>query len=74
MRGELPAAGAALAFEAAGIPAGHLMMRANLHYEQSWLHALKLDVVAAQRELDAACRLFAEIDEHGVMSLATPSL
>ena len=27
-----------------------------------------------QRELDTACRLFAEIDEHGVMSLATPSL
>ena len=26
-----------------------------------------------QRELDTTCRLFAEIDEHGVMSLATPS-
>ena len=74
MRGELAAADRALALEAAGIPDGHLMMRANVHYEQSWLHALRRDVVAAQRELDAACRLFAEIDEHGVMSLATPSL
>ena len=74
MRGELAAADRALALEAAGIPDGHLMMRANIHYEQSWLHALRRDVVAAQRELDAACRLFAEIDEHGVMSLATPSL
>lgn len=74
MRGELSDAERALALEAAGIPDGHLMMRANVHYEQSWLHALRRDVVAAQRELDAACRLFAEIDEHGVMSLATPSL
>ena len=74
MRGELADAERALALEAAGIPDGHLMMRANVHYEQSWLHALRRDVVAAQRELDAACRLFAEIDEHGVMSLATPSL
>lgn len=74
MRGELDAAEHALALEAAGAPDGHLMMRANVHYEQSWLHALRRDVVAAQRELDAACRLFAEIDEHGVMSLATPSL
>ena len=74
MRGELADADHALAFEAAGIPDGHLMMRANVHYEQSWLHALRRDVVAAQRELDTACRLFAEIDEHGVMSLATPSL
>lgn len=74
MRGELADAERALALEAAGIPEGHLMMRANVHYEQSWLHALRRDVVAAQRELDAACRLFAEIDEHGVMSLATPSL
>ena len=74
MRGELADAEHALALEAAGIPDGHLMMRANVHYEQSWLHALRRDVVAAQRELDAACRLFAEIDEHGVMSLATPSL
>ena len=74
MRGELSDAARALALEAAGIPDGHLMMRANVHYEQSWLHALRRDVVAAQRELDAACRLFAEIDEHGVMSLATPSL
>ncbi len=74
MRGELAAAEHALALEAAGIPDAHLMMRANVHYEQSWLHALRRDVVAAQRELDAACRLFAEIDEHGVMSLATPSL
>jgi tetratricopeptide (TPR) repeat protein len=74
MRGELAAAEHALALEAAGIPEGHLMMRANVHYERSWLHALRRDVVAAQRELDAACRLFAEIDEHGVMSLATPSL
>ena len=74
MRGELADAEHALSLEAAGIPDGHLMMRANVHYEQSWLHALRRDVVAAQRELDAACRLFAEIDEHGVMSLATPSL
>ena len=74
MRGELVDAEHALALEAAGIPDGHLMMRANVHYEQSWLHALRRDVVSAQRELDAACRLFAEIDEHGVMSLATPSL
>ncbi len=74
MRGELADAERALALEAAGIPDGHLMMRANVHYEQSWLHALRRDVVAAQHELDAACRLFAEIDEHGVMSLATPSL
>ena len=74
MRGELADAERALALEAAGIPDGHLMMRANVHYEQCWLHALRRDVVAAQRELDAACRLFAEIDEHGVMSLATPSL
>ena len=74
MRGELSDAEHALAQEAAGIPDGHLMMRANVHYEQSWLHALRRDVVAAQRELDTACRLFAEIDEHGVMSLATPSL
>ena len=74
MRGELAAAEHALALEAAGIPDGHLMMRANVHYEQSWLHALRRDVVSAQRELDAACRLFAEIDEHGVMLLATPSL
>ena len=74
MRGELAAAEHALALEAAGIPDGHLMMRANVHYEQSWLHALRRDVVSAQRELDAACRLFAEIDEHGVMSLATLSL
>ena len=74
MRGELADAEHALSLEAASIPDGHLMMRANVHYEQSWLHALQRDVVAAQRELDAACRLFAEIDEHGVMSLATPSL
>ena len=74
MRGELADAEHALSLEAAGIPDGHLMMRANVRYEQSWLHALRRDVVAAQRELDAACRLFAEIDEHGVMSLATPSL
>jgi hypothetical protein len=74
MRGEADAAESALAREQAAIPEGYLMLRANVHYERSWLHALRRDVVAAQRELDTACRLFAEIDEHGVMSLATPSL
>ncbi len=74
MRGEQAAAEHALAQEEAAIPEGHLMLRANVHYERSWLYALRRDVVAAQRELDTACRLFSEIDEHGVMSLATPSL
>jgi tetratricopeptide (TPR) repeat protein len=74
MRGEIEAAGRALADEHASIPEGHLMMRANVHYERSWWHALRRDVVSAQRELDIACKLFAEIDEHGVMSFATPSL
>jgi hypothetical protein len=74
MRGEIAEAGIALANEEATIPSGHLMMRANVCYERSWLHALCRDVVSAQQALDAACRLFAEIDEHGVMSLATPSL
>jgi hypothetical protein len=50
------------------------MLRANIHYERAWWHALRRDVVNAQLELDTACRLFAEIDEHGVMSLATPSM
>jgi hypothetical protein len=74
MRGELAAATHALSIEEAAIPPGHLMLRANVHYERSWLHALRRDVVTAQRELDTACRLFSEVDEHGVMSLATPSL
>ena len=74
MRGELSAAEHALSLEEAAIPEGHLMLRANVHYERSWLRALQRDVVNAQRELDTACRLFSEIDEHGVMSLATPSL
>jgi hypothetical protein len=74
MCGEIAGASDALAAERAAMPEGHLMMRANLHYESAWWHALQRDVVAAQRELDVACKLFAEIDEHGVMSLATPSL
>ena len=74
MRGELEAADQALRAESAAIPEGHLMMRANVHYERAWWHALKRDVISAQRELDIACELFTEIDEHGVMSLATPSL
>jgi tetratricopeptide (TPR) repeat protein len=74
MRGEVQAADRALAAELASIPEGHLMMRANVHYERAWWHALQRNVVAAQKELDLACKLFAEIDEHGVMSLATPSL
>ena len=56
------------------MPDGHLMLRANIHYERAWWHALRRDVVTAQRELDTACRLFAEVDEHGVMSFATPSM
>ena len=74
MRGEIVAADRALLAEQEAIPDGHLMLRANVHYERSWWHGLRRDVVSAQRELDTACRLFAEIDEHGVMSLATPSL
>ena len=74
MRGEVAEADRALLAEQEAIPDGHLMLRANVHYERSWWHALRRDVVSAQRELDTACRLFAEIDEHGVMSLATPSL
>lgn len=74
MRGESAEAERALVAEHASIPAGHLMMRANVHYGRSWWHALRRDSIAAQLELDTACRLFAEIDEHGVMSLATPSL
>ncbi len=74
MRGELNEADRALEAEYASMPDGHLMMRANVHYERSWWHALRRDSVQAQLELDTACRLFAEIDEHGVMSLATPSL
>jgi len=74
MRGEISAADRALRAEQAAIPDGHLMLRANVHYERAWWHALRRDVVSAQLELDTACRLFAEIDEHGVMSLATPSM
>ena len=74
MRGEIPEADRALAAEAAAMPDGHLMLRANIHYERAWWHALRRDVVTAQRELDTACRLFAEVDEHGVMSFATPSM
>ena len=74
MRGEVSDAARALAVEEAAMPEGHLMLRANIHYERAWWHGLRRDVVAAQRELDTACRLFAEIDEHGVMSLATPSM
>jgi hypothetical protein len=74
MRGEIEAAGRAIDDEAAHIPEGHLMLRANVHYERAWLHALRRDVIAAQRELDLACTLFAEVDEHGVMANATPSL
>lgn len=74
MRGEVALAEQALAVEERSIPEGHLMLRANVHYERSWWHALQRDVVSAQRELDTACRLFAQIDEHGVMSLATPSM
>ena len=74
MRGEVREAAQALAVEEAVMPKGHLMLRANVHYERAWLHGLRRDVVSAQRELDTACRLFAEIDEHGVMSLATPSM
>lgn len=74
MRGEIMLAERALAVEEQGIPDGHLMLRANVHYERSWWFALQRDVVSAQRELDTACRLFAQIDEHGVMSLATPSM
>lgn len=74
MRGEVSAADRALRAEQAAIPDGHLMLRANVHYERAWWHALRRDVVSAQLELDTACRLFAEIDEHGVMSLATPSM
>ena len=74
MRGELTEADHALKAEAAAMPEDHLMLRANIHYERAWWHALRRDVVSAQRELDTACRLFAEIDEHGVMSFATPSM
>ena len=74
MRGEIAQAHQALAVEEQSIPDGHLMLRANVHYERSWWFALQRDVVSAQRELDTACRLFAQIDEHGVMSLATPSM
>ncbi len=74
MRGEVDLAGKALDVEERSIPDGHLMLRANVHYERSWWLALQRDVVGAQRELDTACRLFAQIDEHGVMSLATPSM
>lgn len=74
MRGEIDLAERALAVEETSIPDGHLMLRANVHYERSWLLALQRNVVGAQRELDTACRLFAQIDEHGVMSLATPSM
>lgn len=74
MRGEIADAARALAVEEQNIPDGHLMLRANVHYERSWWFALQRDVVSAQRELDTACRLFAQIDEHGVMSLATPSM
>lgn len=74
MRGEIAEADRALAAESMAMPDGHLMLRANLHYERSWWHALRRDVVKAQLELDTACRLFAEIDEHGVMSLTTPSM
>ena len=74
MRGEVHEADVALAAEEAAMPDGHLMLRANVHYERAWWHGLRRDVVSAQRELDTACRLFAEIDEHGVMSLATPSM
>ncbi len=74
MRGEIAEADRALAAESMAMPDGHLMLRANIHYERAWWHALRRDVVNAQLELDTACRLFAEIDEHGVMSLATPSM
>ena len=74
MRGDVAGADVALRREAAAIPDGHLMLRANVAYERAWWHALRRDAVSAQRELDVACRLFAEVDEHGVMSLATPSL
>lgn len=74
MRGEVALAQQALSVEERSIPDGHLMLRANVHYERSWWFALQRDVVSAQRELDTACRLFAQIDEHGVMSLATPSM
>ena len=74
MRGEIAEADRALAAESMAMPHGHLMLRANIHYERAWWHALRRDVVNAQLELDTACRLFAEIDEHGVMSLATPSM
>ncbi len=74
MRGDVAGADLALGEEAAAIPEGHLMLRANVAYERAWWHALRRDVVSAQRELDVACRLFAEVDEHGVMSFATPSL
>ncbi len=74
MRGEIAEANQALDAESAAMPEGHLMLRANIHYERAWWHALRRDVVNAQLELDKACRLFAEIDEHGVMSLATPSM
>ena len=74
MRGEIPEADKALIVETAAMPDGHLMLRANIHYERAWWHALRRDVVNAQLELDKACRLFAEVDEHGVMSLATPSM
>ncbi len=74
MRGEIQEADHALDAETTAMPDGHLMLRANIHYERAWWHALRRDVVNAQLELDTACRLFAEIDEHGVMSLATPSM
>ena len=74
MRGDVQAAARALSNEEAAMPEGHLMLRANIHYERAWWFGLRRDVVSAQRELDTACRLFTEIDEHGVMSLATPSM
>ncbi len=74
MHGDVSKAAQALADEEAAMPHDHPMLRANNHYERSWWHGLRRDVVSAQRELDTACRLFAEIDEHGVMSLATPSM
>ena len=73
-QGDVEAAGRALEAEIAATPGGHLMMVANGHYERACWHALRRDVVSAQIALDTACRLFAEIDEHGIMSLATPSL
>ena len=74
MRGEIAEAERAIAAEEATMPADHLMLRANIHYNRAWWYGLRRNVVNAQRELDTACRLFAEIDEHGIMSLATPSL